>query len=209
MDDSQFFILGRESNAINYFNQPPSLGCNSNISVFHDECPITSLNISVSNEYFNLDLESILVKEYVHIKTSSSPHYPLYLTICNPSTCDEDTPCSWVSSFDEVSPWLTLGGEVVHDEIENYKIIENPSHPSSYLLLHEDNSSNNLSHEISLIHFIFEFVIKKYFDLRNLVVEVKKFGKICDRDGFYMIRSGFIKTNNRSYPQTMHDLVQP
>ena len=44
--------------------------------------------------------------------------------------------------------------------------------------------------------------------MRNLVVQVKKSGKICDRDGCYPMSSGLTKTRNNSYPQTMHDLVQ-
>ena len=86
MNDSQSANLRRKSNAINYFNQPLALvSDHSNdddfIIVCRDEFPSTSYDILVSHEDFNLYLESGSIKEDVHIKTSSSPHYPLRPTI--------------------------------------------------------------------------------------------------------------------------------
>ncbi len=92
--------------------------------------------------------------------------------------------------------------------MENNKIIEHLPHPSSYLILHEDNSSNQLAHEISLIHLFLNFQPKEPLQLRNMFVQIEKYGKICDRDGCYPIRSGLTKTINISYPQAMCDLVQ-
>jgi len=103
---------------------------------------------------------------------------------------------------------LTQGGEAVHDEIENSEIIENFFHPSSYLVFNEDNSSNQISHDISPIHLYFNVLSEEPLHLRNLVVEVEKYGKICDRDGCYPMSRNHTEINNSSYPQTMHDLVQ-
>lgn len=79
---SQSSNIGRESNAINSFNQPLGSSHSSDddsIYVCHDEFPSTSYDLSVSHGDFNLDLESSSVKEYVHIQSSSSPHYPSVL----------------------------------------------------------------------------------------------------------------------------------
>jgi len=86
------------------------------ISICRDECPSTSYDLSVSHEDFILDLESSSVKEYPHIKTYSSPHYLIYPTIENMSTCDEDTSCSLVSTSNELCSRLRQGSEVVDDE---------------------------------------------------------------------------------------------
>ena len=86
--------------------------------------------------------------------------------------------------------------------------MENPSHPSTYLLLHVDNSSNHISHEISLIHLSLNLRLEESSDLINLVVEVKKSSIIYDRDGSYSMSSGLTETSTNNYPQTMHDLVQ-
>lgn len=110
--------------------------------VCDNECPNASSDLSVSHEDLTFDPKSDSVKEYVFIEASSSPHRPLCSANCNESICDEDTPCSLFSSSDE----LSQGSEVVHDEIENNQNIEYFSHPLSSLLLHEDNSSNQLAH---------------------------------------------------------------
>jgi len=81
----------------------------------------------------NLDLGCALVKEYVHIKTSSSIHLPMCPTIHNESTCIRDIPCSLVSSSNELSPQLKQGSDVFHDKIENSIIIERTSHSPSSL----------------------------------------------------------------------------
>lgn len=47
---------------------------------------------------------------------------------------------------------LMQGGEIIHDENENNKIIKYSFHPSSSILLHEDNCPNHISHQISLVH---------------------------------------------------------
>jgi len=73
------------------------------------------------------------------METSSSSHYPLCATVCNASNCDEDTPFSLSSSYDELNSQLTQGSEVIHDEKRNNQIIEHPFYPSSFLVLHEDN----------------------------------------------------------------------
>jgi len=122
LNDSQSANLSGKSSKINYFYKPPTLDSNhpnddKYIFVCHDEFPSTSYDISVPHEYFDLDLESTSIKEDVHIKNSPSPHYPLCPTIRNTSTYNEDTPSSFLSSSDVLSPRLTQGAEVVHDEI--------------------------------------------------------------------------------------------
>lgn len=211
LNDSQSTNLSGKANTINSFNKPPTLGIDhsnddDSIDVCHDEFPSTSYDLSISHEYFNLDLESGYVKEYFHIETSFSPHYPLCPIVCNKYTCDRDNPCSLVSSSNELSPQLTQGSEVVHGEIENSQIIEYPSHSSSSLILHEDNSSNHLSHEISPNHFSLNMLSEEPLQLSNLIVEVEKSGDTCDEDGCHRVRSFEIRNN--SYPQTIHDLVQ-
>ena len=170
-NNSQYDNLDETSYIINSFDQPPVLGSHhSHASICHDKCPSTSC-----------DLDFPLVKEYFHIETSSSPHFPTCPTIQNTSTCIRDTPFSLTSSSDDLSPQLTQGSEVVHDEVENNLIIERTSHSQSSLLLHEDNSSSQL-------------------------VEPKKCSETYDRDGFYPKRNYEISNNN--HPQGMHDLVQ-
>jgi len=182
LNDSQFDNLSGTSCTINSFDQPLILGNHhSHASICHDECPSTSCDLPFSHEYSNSELEHASVKEDICIETSPSPHFPLCPTIHNASTCGRDTPCSFFSPFDELSPQLTQGGDVVHDKIENCLIIERPSHFPSSLLLHEYNSSNHLP-------------------------KAKKSGEICDRDGCHPEKSFEISTNN--HPQVMHDLVQ-
>ena len=203
--------LGGKSSTIHSFNQPSALGGShpnddNSISICHDERPSKSCDLLVSHEYFNLDLEFASVKEDVPIETSPSPHVPLCPTIQNTSTCNKDTPCSLSYSSNELSPRLTQGSEVVHDEFENSQIAENSSHPSSYLLLHEDNSPNQLSHEISPIHLSLNALSKEPLQSSNLiVVEAEKFGGTCDKDGCHPESSFEIRNNFQ--PQTMNDLV--
>jgi len=96
---------------------------------------------------------------------------------------------------------LTQDSEVVHDENENNQNTENSSHPSSSLLLHEDNSSNQLSHEISPMHLSLNVLSEEPLQLSNLIVEAKKSGETSDRDGCHPESSFGI--NNNSYTQTM------
>lgn len=109
LNNSQSSNLSGKYSTINSFNQPPALGGSqpndyNSISVCHNECPSTSCDLLVSHEYFNLDLEFFSVKEYVPIETSPSPLFPLCPTIHNTSSCNKDTPCSFASSSDELSP---------------------------------------------------------------------------------------------------------
>jgi len=146
----------------------------------NDECPSTSCHLPFYHEDSNLYLERALVKEDIHIETSSSPHLPVCPTIRNTSTCIGDTPRSSVSLSDELSPRVTQSSEVVHDEFENSPITEHTSHSLSSLCMHEDDTSNQL-------------------------VEAGNSIKTCDRDGFHPESSFEIK--NSSHPQAMHDMV--
>jgi len=123
------------------------------VDVCDDECPSDPVDLSVSHENFNLkylDLESVLVEENALIETPSLSLYPLWSLVYDASTFDEDTLCSSNSSLHELTSQLTQGSEVVHDERENNQIIEYPFHPISSLVLHQDNSLNQLAHEIFL-----------------------------------------------------------
>ena len=60
-----------------------------------------------------LDLESSSVQEYVLMGTSSSPHYPLFSTICNA-----------FSSYNELGFELKQGSEIIHDQEEGNRIID-------------------------------------------------------------------------------------
>lgn len=155
-----------------------------------------------------LDLESDSIKEYVLIKILSSSHYPLCSTICDASTLDEDTPFSSSYSYDELSSQLTQGSEVSHNEKENNQIIVYPLYSLSFSILHEDSSSNHLAHEISLIHTSLYFLLEESLDLNNLVIEVLKYNKINDRDGFHLVSSGPIEIISNNYLHTMHDMIQ-
>lgn len=187
MDDFQYGNLGNESNVINYFYQSVALGNNHSdendfVDVCVDECLSAPSYLSVSHEYFNLDLESDLFKDDVHIETSSSSHYPLRSVVCDASTYDKDTPCSLGSSSDDLYSRLTQGGDIFHDEIENNQIIVYCSHPSPSLLFHEGTSSNYFSHDISPIHLSLNLQSEEYFNLSNLVVDIGNSSKISDRD---------------------------
>lgn len=108
LDHSRSNNIGSESNVINYFDQSVALGNNSfddddSVDVCDHKSPGVSSNLLVSHEYFNLDPESNSIKEDVLIETSSSSHYPLCSIIYDASTCDQDTPCSLISSSIELS----------------------------------------------------------------------------------------------------------
>ena len=136
LNDYQSVNLGGTSRAINSFDQPLLLGSHhSHASLCYDKCPSTSGDLPFYHGNYNSDLECSPVKEEVHIETSSSPHLPVCPTIHNVSTCVKDTPHSLVSSSNELSPELTQGSEVFHDEIENSLITECTSHSPSSLLL--------------------------------------------------------------------------
>lgn len=75
--------------------------------------------------------------------------------------------------------------------------------------MHEENSSNELAYEISLIDSSLNFLSEESFNLSNLVVEVEKSSEVSDRDGCHPIRNSLIETNGNNYPHTIHDLVQP
>jgi len=76
---------------------------------------------------------------------------------------------------------LTQGSEAIHDKIENSLITECSSHSPSSLLLHEDDSSNQLA-------------------------EIEKYGETYDKDDCHFERS--FEISNNSHPQAIHDLVQ-
>jgi len=126
----------------------------------------------------NSDLECAPVKEDVHIETSFASHLLVYPTIHSASTCSWDTPCSLTSSSDELSPPLTQGSEVVHDE--NSFNAQDSSHSSSSCMLHEDNSSMHHA-------------------------KAEKFDEACDRYGCHP-KSNFEISNN-IHRQVMYDLV--
>ena len=74
--------------------------------------------------------------------------------------------------------------------------------------MHEDESSNKLAHEISLIHTSLDLWLEEYLDLNNLVVEVVESIQISDRDGFHLVSIGPIGITGNSYLNAMHDLIQ-
>lgn len=129
-------------------------------------------------------------------------------TVCNASTCDRGNPCSSSSLSDELNYQLTQGSEIIDDENEHNQIINYSIHPSSYFLLHEDNSSNQISHDNFPFHTYSIFLSYECFNLSNLVVEVEKSDRDSDRDGFHLVNSDLIKISERSYPHSVHDLVQ-
>lgn len=149
MVDIESINLSNESNKINFF-RPIVLGNNqfdddNFVDVCDDEFPSAPVDLSVSHEKINLknlDMESISVEENALIETYSFSHYPLFSLVYNESTCDEDNPCSSISSSYKLTSQLTQGSEIVHDERENNQIIENSFYHVSSLILHEDKSSN-------------------------------------------------------------------
>lgn len=153
-----------------------------------------------SHEDSNSDIQCAHVKEDVHIETSSPPHFHLCPNIHNASTYRGDAPCSLASSSDELSPQLTQDGEAFHDKIENILITQDSSHPSSSLMLHEDNSSNKLAHSSSPIHLSLDVPSEEPTQLSNLIVV-----ETCDKYRCHQ-ESGFEISSN--HPQAMHDLVQ-
>lgn len=123
MSDSQSANLFGTSYTINSFDQPLALSSShpkydNSMFVCREKHPITSCDLLISHIDLNSDLECAPVKEDVHIKTSSSPHFPLFPTIPNASTCDEDNQFSFVSPSDDLSPRLTQDDEVFHDKSE-------------------------------------------------------------------------------------------
>lgn len=213
LDDFQSTNLCSESNAINYSNQSISLGNNHPgdddcVYVFNHEFLGVLTDILVSHEDFDLDLESYLVEEHVITKTSSSSHYPVCSNIFDAFTCNIDTPWSTIYSSNDLTSQLRLGGEIIHDENENNKIIEYSFHSLSSLLLHEENSSNELAHEIFLIHTSSNLWLEEYFNLSNMVVDFEKSVEISEKDGCHLVSSGLIETSGSIYRHTMHDLIQ-
>lgn len=103
---------------------------------------------------------------------------------------------------------MTQGGEIVHDENEKKQIMEYSIYPSSFLLLHEDNSLNQLAHEISSIHTPSYLRSKESIGLSNLVIKIVKFDQLSDRDGCHSTNSNLIEISERSCHHTMYDLVQ-
>lgn len=83
-----------------------------------------------------------------------------------------------------------------------------PFHPSSYLLLHEYNSPNQLSHKSSVIHTYSDLSSNESFNLINLVIEVEKYVQVSDKYGYHSVTSGLIEKRGRNYPHIMHDQVQ-
>ena len=99
LNDSKSAKLDNESNVINSFDQSITFSKNhpnddDSIDVCNHKCQGISTKLLVSHEDFNLGPESYLTKEDVLIETSSSFHDSLCSTICDASTCGEDTPCS-------------------------------------------------------------------------------------------------------------------
>ncbi len=181
LNDIKTTNLGGTSCTTHSFDQPPVLGSHhSHAYICRDEHPNTSCDLLFSHEDSNSDQECASVKEDVHTKTSSSPHLPMCPTTHNASTRVRDTPRSLVSSSNYLYPQFTQGSEVFRDEVENSLIIECSFDSPPSLLLHEDNSSNQL-------------------------VEVEKYGETCDRDGCHLESSFEINKNNHT--QAMHDLV--
>lgn len=152
--------LGDESNRINFPDQFEVLGNqhpdhSDSIIVWDDVFPSAPTDILVPPDDFyliELDLDSDPAEENVLIKTSSSSHCSLWSPFCDASTCHEDTPCSLGYSFNVLTSQLAQGGEDIHDERENNQITKYPFNPSSSLVLHKDNYSNQLARETSLIH---------------------------------------------------------
>lgn len=95
----------------------------------------------------DVNLESNSIKDDVFIENSTSPHYPSCSTFCN-----VDTPFSPDSSSNELDFELMQGSDIIHDQEEGNEIIKYPFHPLSFLILHEENSAIQLTHEICLIY---------------------------------------------------------
>jgi len=75
LNDSQLANLGETSHKINFFDQPPGLGCHHS----HDEHPCTSCDFLFSHVHSNSDMECALVKIDAHIKTSFPLTFPCVL----------------------------------------------------------------------------------------------------------------------------------
>jgi len=122
--DIEYINLGSQSNDLNFPNPYKVLGNHYSdndvfVDVYGDECPSAPTNLLVSKEYFDLKdlyLESNSVKEDILMESFSSVHYPLWPTIFNALTCEEDTPCSSSSSSNELNFGLTQCSEVIHHE---------------------------------------------------------------------------------------------
>jgi len=80
------------------------------------------------------------------------------------------------SISDELFAWLTQDSEVIDHETKSNQIIESPSHPSSFILWIEENSSNHISHDISPINLSLNLWSEDSFDLSNVVVDVENYG---------------------------------
>ena len=132
-----------------------------------DEFPSTSYDLLSSHVHSNSDLECASVKANIHIEASFAPHLPVCLMIHSASTCVGDTPCSLAYSSYELSPRLTQGNGVFHDEksLNTHEY----SHSSSSCVLHEGSSSSQLA---------------------------ENFDEACDRDGCHPKRSFEINSNN-------------
>jgi len=130
-----------------------------------------------------------------------STSLPLCPTIHNASIGSRDAPCSLASSSNELSPWLTQDGEAIHDKIENSLITQDSSHPSSSLMLREDNLLIQLDHVSSPINLSLDVPLEEPPHLRNMIIV-----ETCDRDGCHQERSFEISRNN--HPKAMHDFIQ-
>lgn len=86
------------------------------VYVYDDGSPSAPTDHSVSQEYFiskDLYLKSYSVKEHSLMNTySSSPPYSLSSTVCNAWTCNEDTPCSSDSLYDELNIGMTHDSDI-------------------------------------------------------------------------------------------------
>ena len=146
-------------------------------------CPHQKKSLSFFNYYqsTNLSGTSCTIRYIDQPPTLGNHHSP-------DSICHDECPstsCDLLFSQEDFN--LDLECALVREEIH----IETasspqfplcPTHSSSSLLWHEDNSSNQLSHPMSPIHLSLDVPLEDPLQLSNLiVVDIKKSSEICDK----------------------------
>jgi len=137
------------------------------------------------------------------METSSSTFYPLCPTAYNALNHDKYIPCSSNLKSYEHNIELRQDSEVIHGEIDNNKIIENPFHSLQFPIFHEEKCSIQVSYEISSIYTSLDFLLKESYDLSIFFVEIGKYDQSSGVDGYHLNNSDFVEINNSSFPHTM------
>lgn len=145
----------------------------------------------------DLDLKSHSLQEDFLIETSYLTHYPLCSTACNA-----------FSSSNELAFESTQGSDIIHDQEEGNEFIVYPFHPLSFSILHEENSSIQVTHEIHSIYSSLDVQFEEHYDLGNMFVEYVSSNQINDVNCFHKDNSDLVKITSGSCPHTMHGLIQ-